>query len=126
MSPDSLRRLTEGWGQVIATRRAQEAAQASAPAGVGESPRTRRVGEMEPIARQASVSTDGAMVLIRTEGWKEVKVVAVSEVSAHAAGEHSVGWDLRDGQGRRLENGVYLVRTENGGIAETRRVVVLR
>ena len=38
----------------------------------------------------------------------------------------SLVWDLRDGQGRRLENGVYLVRTENDGIAETRRVVVLR
>jgi hypothetical protein len=35
-------------------------------------------------------------------------------------------WDLCDGRGRRLENGVYLVRTETEGIAETRRVVVLR
>jgi len=35
-------------------------------------------------------------------------------------------WDLRDGQGRRLENGVFLVRAETGGSAETRRVVVLR
>ena len=38
----------------------------------------------------------------------------------------SLVWDLRDGQGRRLENGVYLVRTESNGGAETKRVVVLR
>jgi hypothetical protein len=38
----------------------------------------------------------------------------------------SLAWDLRDGQGRRLENGVYLVRTESNRGAETRRVVVLR
>lgn len=35
-------------------------------------------------------------------------------------------WDLKDGQGRNVENGVYLVRTEAGGMAETRRVVILR
>jgi hypothetical protein len=80
MSPDSLRRLTEGWGQVVAERRADEAQQANAPVAVGESPRARRVVEVEPITTQASISSDGAMVLIREEGWKEVKVVAVSEV----------------------------------------------
>jgi hypothetical protein len=87
MSADSLRRLTEGWGEVVAGRRAAEAVRASGPAVVGESPRTRRVVEVEPIAAQASVSTDGAMVLLRAEGWKEVKVVAVSEVSVQEAGE---------------------------------------
>jgi hypothetical protein len=87
MSPDSLRRLTEGWGEVVAGQREAEAARASGPAVVGESPRMRRVVEIEPIATQASVSTDGAMVLIRDEGWKEVKVVAVSEVSVQDAGE---------------------------------------
>jgi hypothetical protein len=86
MSPDSLRRLTEGWGQAVAERRADEAQQAHAPVAVGESPRTRRVVEMEPIAAQASLSTDGAMVLIRTEGWKEVKIAAISEVRVDDAG----------------------------------------
>jgi len=80
MSPDSLRRLTEGWGQVVAERRADEAQQANAPVAVGESPRTRRVVEVDPIAGQASLSADGAMVLIRTEGWKEVKIAAISAV----------------------------------------------
>jgi hypothetical protein len=72
--------LTEGWGQVVAERRAAEAQHANAPVAVGESPRRRRVVEVEPIAAQASVSTDGAMVLIRTEGWKEVKIAAISAV----------------------------------------------
>ena len=85
MSADSLRRLTEGWGAVVAEHRADEAARASGPAGVGESPRTRRVAEVDPIATQASLSTDGAMVLIRTEGWKEVKIATISEVSVQAA-----------------------------------------
>lgn len=85
MSPDSLRRLTEGWGQVVAERRADEAQQANAPVAVGESPRTRRVAEVAPIATQASLSTDGAMVLIRTEGWKEVKLATISAVSVQAA-----------------------------------------
>jgi hypothetical protein len=85
MSADSLRRLTEGWGELIAGQRATEAARASGPVAVGESPRTRRVGEIEPIATQASLSTDGAMVLIRAEGWKEVKIAAISEVSVQAA-----------------------------------------
>ena len=90
MSPDSLRRLTEGWGQAVAERRTGEAAQASAPVVVGESPRTRRVREVAPIAAQASVSTDGAMVLIREAGWKEVKVVAISEVTVEVAGARAV------------------------------------
>jgi hypothetical protein len=80
MSPDSLRRITEGWGQVVAAQRADEAQHATAPVAVDESPRSRRVVEVAPIATQASLSSDGAMVLIREEGWKEVKVIAVSEV----------------------------------------------
>jgi hypothetical protein len=90
MSADSLRRLTEGWGAGVAERRTDEAARASGPAVVGESPRTQRVAEVDPLAAQASLSTDGAMVLIRTDGWKEVKIVAISAVSVQAAAARSV------------------------------------
>ncbi len=90
MSADSVRRLTEGWGQVVAEQRAVEAAQATAPVVVGESPRSRRVGEVDPIATQASVSSDGAMVLIREEGWKEVKLVAISAVTVDVVGARAV------------------------------------
>jgi hypothetical protein len=37
----------------------------------------------------ANVSTDGAMVLLREEGWKEVKLCAISAVTVKAAGERA-------------------------------------
>lgn len=39
---------------------------------------------------QASLSSDGAMVLIRNEGWKEVKLVAISEVTVELAGARAL------------------------------------
>jgi hypothetical protein len=42
-----------------------------------------------------------------------------------AAGRHSVTWDGRDASGRPVAAGVYLLRLEAGGVAETRRVVRL-
>jgi hypothetical protein len=92
MSADSLRRITEGWGQAVAMQRQVEAEQANAVAQRGEKPQDRRVAEVEPIAGQANLSTDGAMMLVRGEGWKEVKLVAVSEVKVRpAAMRASVG-----------------------------------
>lgn len=41
----------------------------------------------EPIKEHAGVSIDGAMVLIRDEGYREVKIVSVSEVVAEAEEE---------------------------------------
>ncbi|MBI3909990.1 MAG: hypothetical protein HY320_03540 [Armatimonadetes bacterium] len=89
MSPDSLRRVTEGWGQAVEARRVADADCANAPGRVGESPRDRRVAEIEPIRGPANLSTDGAMVLVRGEGWKEVKLTAISEVQVQAAGERA-------------------------------------
>ena len=89
MSADSLRRLTEGWGQAVAAQRQLEAAQANALAQRGEKPADRRVAEIEPIREQANLSTDGAMMLVRSEGWKEVKLVAVSEVKVRPAAMRS-------------------------------------
>jgi hypothetical protein len=80
MSADSLGRITEGWGQTVAGRRQREAEQANALAQRGEKPEDRRIEEVAPICGQANLSTDGAMLLVRGEGWKEVKLVAVSEV----------------------------------------------
>lgn len=90
LSADSLRRITEGWGQQVKAYRTAEADRASGLGPVGESPRDRRVEAVEPIRGQANVSTDGAMVLIRAEGWKEVKVTTVSAVSVTAAAERPV------------------------------------
>jgi hypothetical protein len=85
MSPDSLRRITEGWGQQVEQQRQATAERANAPAQVGESPGERRVAEVGPISGQANISTDGGMVLVRGEGWKEVKLTAISEVEVQAA-----------------------------------------
>lgn len=90
ISSDSLQRITEGWGTQVADHRETEAEHASQPGQRDESPRARRVAASRPLAGAANLSTDGAMVLVRDEGWKEVKVVAVSAVTVKTAGERAV------------------------------------
>ena len=90
MSSDSLQRITEGWGQQIDQQRQAAAERANAPAQVGESPRERRIAEEKPIEGPANISTDGGMILVRGEGWKEVKMTVISEVEVQAAGERAV------------------------------------
>lgn len=98
ISSESVRRITTGWGQAVESRRDREAERANAPVQVGESPRARRIEAVQPIADQANISTDGAMVLIRGEGWKEVKLTAISRVQVREAGEQAAG---RSRSGRR-------------------------
>ena len=90
MSADSLRRLTEGWGAQVEAQHQTEADHASQPGQRDESPQARRVSESRPLTGAANLSTDGAMVLVRDEGWKEVKLVAVSAVTVKTAGERAV------------------------------------
>jgi hypothetical protein len=52
-----------------------------------ESPQERLIAAMDPIDGQANLSTDGGMVLIRNEGWKEVKLTTVSEAKVKPATE---------------------------------------
>ena len=80
ISGDSVARLTEGWGQAVAAQRNQEAEWANQPGRRGEQLVQRRLDEVAPITVQANISTDGAMMLVREEGWKEVKLVAISAV----------------------------------------------
>jgi hypothetical protein len=42
------------------------------------------------------------------------------------AGSHTAEWDGRDGAGRSVSNGVYLIRLRTGDASATRRVSVLR
>lgn len=98
MSSDSLRRITEGWGRKVEEQRQEIAEQASVPAQRGEDPQTRRVVEVNPIAGQANLSTDGGMVLIREEGWKEVKLTTISEVEVRPAAERP---EKEEGTSRR-------------------------
>jgi hypothetical protein len=85
ISGDSLARLTEGWGQQVEAQRTQEAVTANQPGQRGERLGVRRLEEVAPIITQANISTDGAMMLVREEGWKEVKVVAISAVQTQPA-----------------------------------------
>ena len=85
MSGDSLRRITEDWGRRVAAQRAAAAAEANAPAQREEEPQVRRIVAVRPIAGQANLSTDGGMVLVRDEGWKEVKLTTISEVEVRPA-----------------------------------------
>lgn len=87
MSADSLAGITEDWGRRIGAQRTAEAERANQPAQRGERPDHRRVAEVQAISGQANLSTDGAMLRVRDEGWKEVKVVAVSEVQVRPAEE---------------------------------------
>lgn len=76
MSAGSVRRITEKWGAACVAQ--------------GEAD-VRRLYDLkqkeddnvilvDPISDQASLSTDGGMMHIRDEGWKEVKLVTVSAV----------------------------------------------
>lgn len=78
MSKDSLRRVTEGWGQVVEEKRKAEAEQVYA-ADVPQ-PASKIVTVNQPIQERANISSDGGMILLREEGWKEVKMSVISEV----------------------------------------------
>lgn len=77
MSPDSIRRISEGEGAKLLAMRAAEVAQAhdlhASPAPM--------VAPHNPITEQASLSTDGVLICIRAEEWKEVKLCAISQVT---------------------------------------------
>lgn len=98
MSSSSLRRITLGVGEEIAERKQAEAEWASAPAQRGEDPCRRRVAMEDPIVGQANLSTDGTMIRLREEGWKEVKLSAISQVEVAVGEEPPSGqecdWEL--------------------------------
>lgn len=80
MSPDSLQRVTEGWGQAVEARRGGEARQVFEAEGESLSGVPPGLRVNEPIRDPANLSTDGGMILLRREGWKEVKLCAISQV----------------------------------------------
>ncbi len=83
MSKDSLRRVTEGWGQVVEEKRQAEAQQLY----VAEVPQpvSKIVTVNKPIQELTNISSDGGMVLLRAEDWKEVKMSVISEVKPKMA-----------------------------------------
>lgn len=78
MSSDSLRRMTEGWGEKVEGRRKAEARQVYAEKCPLAAEKV--VAVDHPIQEQANVSSDGGMILLRKEGWKEVKMCVFSQV----------------------------------------------
>jgi hypothetical protein len=76
MSREGMRLVTQGWGQAVDDKREKEAAELFD----SKQCQTAGVESIAPIEKQASLSTDGGMVHVRDEGWKEVKMVAVSAV----------------------------------------------
>lgn len=97
MSESSLRRITLGVGEQIAEWKEAEAERASAPAQRGEDPRSRRVAMQDPITGQANVSTDGTMIRLHDEGWKEVKISAISQVEVEPPGAKGARSTQRSG-----------------------------
>lgn len=91
MSDESVRQITEGWGAACEVQREAEAARVNAPAQRGEHPDTLRLMPVDPIQQQANLSSDGAKLLIRGEGWKEVKLIAISAVSVQPASQRASG-----------------------------------
>ncbi len=76
----SVWRATTQAGQALTAAKAREAEQVGLPAELGEDPREPRVAQDCPIVDQANISSDGVMVRLRGEGWKEAKMAAVSRV----------------------------------------------
>lgn len=80
-SGTSLWRLTQRCGTKLTKQRKAEARCAFAPAQREEGVAHRRIAPTDSLAGQAAnLSTDGGMVHIRSEGWKEVKLSTVSAV----------------------------------------------
>jgi hypothetical protein len=90
MSGDSMRRITEGWGKAVDEKRNAEVEVVYAASEPGERYDQCPIEEVEAIQDQANISTDGGMVWIRTEGWKEVKLTTISEVQVKTEQKESI------------------------------------
>ena len=97
ISADTLRRITQGWGQACLGQRQADIEKAY---DLSQS-KQEAVEPVDPIMQQANLATDGGMMHIRGEGWKEVKLVTVSAVrpkrdnekGAHPDGRRYAPWE---------------------------------
>jgi len=80
VSGASIRRVTQGFGQQVRARQACEAERAAEIGAYEEVPRERWLEQQTPLGEVGNLSSDGTMILVRGEGWKEVKVAAFSAV----------------------------------------------
>jgi len=103
ISSSSARRVTEGFGKRLAEGKEREAKRAMVIGQVGESPRERRVALQDSIQGRGNVSSDGTMILVRGEGWKEVKMAAFSRVEILEPDSEKRRRAQREGKRRREE-----------------------
>ena len=80
ISKSSLQRLTEEMGSVVVSQQEAEALAMVRVPKQEEEVLWRKVPE--PDSETMAVSSDGVMVNIRDEGWKEVKTVSISAVTS--------------------------------------------
>ena len=73
-----------------------------------------------PLALPAS--GEGVLEIYNVLG----QVVRVWDLSGWSSGFHSVVWDGRDGAGRSVGSGAYLVRLRAGDFRQTRKMLLLR
>ena len=99
--------MTQGWGKQREAGREREAARAMALAQKEERPDQLRLPLQDPIAEQANLSTDGVMMLVRKEGWKEVKLTTISAVEQIEVRPSTEG---QAGRGREARAHVLLCR----------------
>jgi hypothetical protein len=97
----------------------EEEAGVSRIAQRGEARQSERIAPRDPISEHVSVSIDGTTVLIRDQGYKEVKMVAVSEarVTESKPAETTPLTDDQGGQSEseQTEAGSEAQRSENRG-----------
>jgi hypothetical protein len=79
-----VRRITEGFGKRLAAHKKQEAEQASAIGERDEPLEHRRVEVQDPVRTRGNISSDGTLILVRGERWKEVKMATFSQVEGLA------------------------------------------
>ena len=109
LSGSSVRRVTQGFGKRLAQQKQQEADQVMAAGPLDERPDARRVALKDPIQGVGNVSSDGTMVLIRGEGWKETKLTVFSEVEVLEPDSEKRRQGQREGK-REQDNVVRLSR----------------
>lgn len=79
---DSVRRVTEGFGEQVRSGRAAEVAQVYALTPGAGAPSAALPQVVQPLEGTVNLSSDGTMIRIRGEGWKEVKLTVLSQVLA--------------------------------------------
>jgi hypothetical protein len=109
ISGSSVRRVTQGLGKQLVAVKEQEAARAMEMGPFEECPRERWIESKDSIEGVGNVSSDGTMILIRGEGWKEVKMAAFSQVEVLGPDSEKRRRAQREGK-RKREDVVRLSR----------------